>query len=167
MTVEQYLRTSFEGPDREFLDGEVVERNMGELPHGLVQGELVFLLRRLSPDFGLTVVPEIRLQISPTRFRVADLAAWRAGPIGTRIPTVPPFLAVEILSTEDRLTRMQPKIQEYLRLGVEHVWIVDPDERSALSYTPAAPAGVLVDVLRTDDPPIEIRLADLLQVLDA
>ena len=80
---------------------------------------------------------------------------------------MPPFLAVEILSTEDRLTRMQPKIQEYLRLGVEHVWIVDPDERSALSYTPAGAAGELVDELRTDDPPIEIRLADLLQVLGA
>ena len=167
MTVEQYLRTSFEGPDREFLDGEVVERNEGELPHGLVQGELVFLLRRLSPELGLTVVPEIRLQVSPTRFRVADVAAWRAGPIGTRIPAVPPFLVVEILSTEDRLTRMQPKIQEYLRLGVEHVWIVDPDERSALSYTPAAAAGELVDELRTDAPPIEIRLADLLRVLGA
>ena len=53
----------------------------------------------------------------------------------------PPFLAVEVLSGEDRLTRMQPKIQEYLRIGVEHVWLVDPEERSALSYTPPMPAA--------------------------
>ena len=166
MTVEDYLRTSFEGPDCEFLDGEVVERNVGELPHGLVQGELVFLLRRVAPESGLTVVPEIRLQLSPTRFRVADVAVWRSRPIGSRIPTVPPFLAIEILSREDRLTRLQPKIQEYLQFGVEHVWVIDPDEHSALCYTSAVPAGVLADVLRTDDPRIEIRLTELLRVLE-
>jgi hypothetical protein len=59
------------------------------------------------------------IQISPSRYRVADIAVWRAGNIGDRIPTVPPFLAVEILSPEDRITRMQPKIQDYLSIGVE------------------------------------------------
>jgi hypothetical protein len=34
MDVEEYLRTSFDGADCEYLDGEVVERNMGELPRG-------------------------------------------------------------------------------------------------------------------------------------
>jgi Uma2 family endonuclease len=42
---------------------------------------------------------------------VADIAVWRAGGIGDRIPTLPPFLVIEILSPEDRITRMQPKIQ--------------------------------------------------------
>src|SRR4026208_305377 len=41
MNVEEYLRTSFEGSDCEYLDGEVVERNMGELPHADVQGNLL------------------------------------------------------------------------------------------------------------------------------
>ena len=34
MGVDEYLRTSFDGPDCEYLDGEIVERNMAELPHG-------------------------------------------------------------------------------------------------------------------------------------
>jgi Uma2 family endonuclease len=138
---------------------------MGELPHGLVQGRLIYILQQLAAEFRITVVPEIRLQISPTRFRVADVAVWRAGPIGTRIPTVLPFLAVEILSMEDRLTRMQPKIQEYLQYGIEHVWVLDPEDGSALSYTAALPAGMLVDVLRTQNPVIEIALNDVLNVL--
>jgi len=37
MDVDEYLHTSFEGPDCEYLDGEVVERNMGEIPHGKLQ----------------------------------------------------------------------------------------------------------------------------------
>ena len=65
------------------------------------------------------VLPEIRIEVSPTRFRVADVAVWRPGPIGERIPTIPPFLVVEILSLEDRVVRLQPKIREY--------WTQHPD----------------------------------------
>jgi len=166
MTVEEYLHAQFDGPDREYVDGEVIERNMGELPHARLQGRLTHLLSKLAETLQLQVLPEIRIQVSPTRFRVADIAVWRAGPIGQRIPTVPPFLVVEILSPEDRLVRLQPKIQEYLAHGVEWVWVIDPDERSALSYSPAHPAGVLVDELRTEDPAIRIPLADLLSGLD-
>ncbi|MBI3402049.1 MAG: Uma2 family endonuclease [Acidobacteria bacterium] len=117
------------------------------------------------PDRGLRL-PEIRIQVSPTRFRVADVAVWRSGPIGQRIPTVPPFLVVEILSPEDRLVRLQPKIREYLTHGVEWVWVIDPDDRRALSYSPADPGGALVDELRTQNPEITIPLAGLLSALD-
>jgi len=166
MTVDEYLHTQFEGSDREFVEGKVVERNMGELPHAILQAELVYLLRNLAKSAGLRVLTEIRIQVAPTRFRVADVAVWRAGPIGERIPTVPPFLVAEILSPDDRLVRLQPKIQEYLAHGVESVWVIDPDERSALSYSPASPAGVLVQDLRTEHPAIHIPLADLLSALD-
>ena len=166
MTMEEYLHTSFDGADCDYVDGEVIERNLGELPHAQLQGRLMELLLPLANTLRLQVLPEIRMQTRPTRFRVADVAVWRAGDIGRRIPTVPPFLVVEILSAEDRLVRLQPKIQEYLAYGVERVWVIDADERRALSYSPADPGGALVDDLRTDDPNITIPLADLLSVLD-
>lgn len=166
MTMEEYLHTSFDDADCDYVDGEVIERNMGELPHAQVQGELLDRLRALARDLGLQVLPEIRIQTRPTRVRGADVAVWRTGDIGRRIPTVPPFLVVEILSAEDRLVRLQPKIQEYLAYGVKWVWVVDPDERRALSYSPAEPGGTLVDQLQTHDPDIAIPLADLLSVLD-
>ncbi len=53
MDVEEYLRTSFEGSDCDYLDGEVVERNMGELPHADVQGNLLSLLRQLRSKLGI------------------------------------------------------------------------------------------------------------------
>ena len=34
--IEEYLHTSFE-PDREYLDGEVLERNVGNDPHSKAQ----------------------------------------------------------------------------------------------------------------------------------
>jgi Uma2 family endonuclease len=166
MDIDEYLHTSFDGPDCEYLDGEVVERNMGELPHGTLQGRLIFLLMQMSEQLGIRIVPEIRIQIHPRRFRVADIAVWRAGNIGERIPTVPPFLVVEILSPEDRVVRMQPKIQEYLSIGVEWIWLVDPDERKAICYSQQDRAGSLCDVLRTANPEIEIPLAEVFVVLN-
>jgi len=166
MTLEEYLHTSFDGADRDYVDGEVIERNMGELPHAQLQVRLIQLLLPLAEELRLQVLPEIRIQTRPTRFRVADIAVWRAGDIGQRIPTVPPFLVVEILSDEDRLVRLQPKIQEYLAYGVQWVWVIDPDERRALSYSPANQGGTLVEELRTYDPDLAIPLADLLSVLD-
>ena len=166
MSVEEYLHTAFEGADCDYVDGEIVERNMGELPHARIQGLLIQKLSGLGATLGLQVIPEIRIQISRTRFRVADVAVWRAGDIGKRIPTVPPFLVVEILSAEDRLVRLQPKIQEYLTHGVECVWVIDPDERRALSYSRANPGGTLVDELRTESPALVIPLGDLLSALD-
>jgi Uma2 family endonuclease len=158
MDVEEYLRTSFDGSDCEFLDGEVVERNMGELPHGDVQVNLAVLLRQFRRQLGIRVVTEIRIQIHSRRYRVADIAVWRDDNIGSNIPTVPPFLVIEILSPEDRMVRMLPKIQEYLSIGVEWVWVVDPEEKSALSYSQKNPGGALCDVLRTENPVIEIPL---------
>src|SRR5262245_16087801 len=158
MDVDEYLRTSFDGPDCEFLDGEVVERNMGELPHGDVQGNLYHLLRLLRPQLGIRVVPEIRIQIHSRRYRVADIAVWRNDDIGTGIPVIPPFLAIEILSPEDRMVRMAPKIQEFLSIGVEWVWVIDPEERTALCYSQKDPRGALCDVLRTENPSIQIPL---------
>jgi len=159
MSVDEYLKTTFEGPDCEYLEGEVVERNMGELPHGDLQLNLGHLLRQFRSRLGIRVVSEIRIQISPRRYRVADLAAWRDDNIGTSIPTVPPFLVVEILSPEDRMVRMLPKIQEYLAHGVEWIWVIDPEEKSALCFSRENPVGTVVDVLRTENPHIEIPLA--------
>jgi Uma2 family endonuclease len=158
MDVSEYLHTSFEGPDREYVDGEIVERDMGEIPHGDVQTNLISLLRQMRKRLGIRVIAEIRIQISSRRYRVPDIAVWRSDDIGTSIPTVPPFLIVEVLSPEDRMVRMLPKIQEYLSIGVEWIWIVDPQEQSALLYSQKNPAGAVCEILIAENPSIEIPL---------
>ena len=78
------------------------------------------------------------------------------------MPSVPPFLVIEILSPEDRIVRMQPKIQAYLSIGVEYVWLIDPEERQTLLYSQQIPTGQLQDTLGTKNPLIEISLASVL-----
>ena len=166
MTVEEYLHTSFEDGDCEYLDGEIVEKNMGELVHGTVQGRLLNMLSVLGASLGLRVVPEIRIPIGSSRYRVPDIGVWLPGDIGTRIPTVPPFLIVEILSPEDRMTRVKIKIEEYLSIGTQWIWLVDPEERKAICYSQSNPAGSVCDVLRTENPAIEIALEKVLAGID-
>ena len=163
MSVEEYLHTSFEDADCDYLDGEVVERNVGEWEHASVQGALLDIFYRLRKTLGIQARVEIRIQIGPRRFRVADVAVWPAGFVGKGIPSEPPFLAIEILSPADRMTRMQPKIQEYLSIGVRYVWLIDPYEKNALVYSRDFPGGRLADVLTTDDPAIEIPLSALFE----
>ena len=37
VSVEEYLNTSYDGPDREYVDGRIVERNLGEKSHHLAR----------------------------------------------------------------------------------------------------------------------------------
>jgi Uma2 family endonuclease len=150
MTVEEYLHTSFEDGDCEYVDGEIVEKNIGEYGHADIQGELVFLLRSLRSKPGLETLkamPEVRIRTGPSRYRVPDVAVWLRGETGVRIPTLAPFLAIEILSPDDRMTRVKIKIEEYLSIGTQWIWLVDPDERKAL---------------RTENPKIEISIERIL-----
>jgi Uma2 family endonuclease len=59
---------------------------------------------------------------------------------------------------------MQPKIAEYLSIGVEWIWLIDPIERSAICYSQHNPAGALTQTLRTENPTIEIPLAQALDI---
>ncbi len=127
MDVEEYLRTSFDGSDCDYIDGEIVERNTGEIPHADVQGNLYSLLKQLRTQLGIRVLPEIRIQIHPRRYRVADVAIWLSDDIGTGIPTIAPFLVIEVLSPADRMVRMLPRIQDYLSALNGSGWSIQPN----------------------------------------
>jgi Uma2 family endonuclease len=49
---------------------------------------------------------------------------------------VAPNLAVEILSEGNTPPEMELKLEEYRRAGVELIWFVDPESRSASIHRP-------------------------------
>ena len=119
--VAEYLSTVYR-PDMDYVDGVLEDRNVGEKPHSRLQGQLIY--RLMSSGFQFTY-PELRLQVSPTRYRIPDVCVYLEEP-KEDVPTVPPALAIEILSPEDRMSQIHEKLDDYRRMGCPCVWIIDP-----------------------------------------
>jgi Uma2 family endonuclease len=144
------------------VDGVLVERNVGEIPHAKAQRRVLIYFYQRERQWNNFALQECRVQVSPTRYRVPDVCVMRGPEPGGNILTEPPFLCVEVLSPEDRLSRMQEKIDDYLRFGVRFVWVIDPYERKAWIYTPDEIREVRDGLLRTADPEWIVPLAEVL-----
>ncbi len=134
VSPEEYLSTSFDGPDREYVDGLVVERNVGENPHSEVQARLIEIFYELRKRHPLYCRPELRLKLSSTRYRIPDVSVFHPEKPADLVPDKPPFIAVEIVSREDRYTDVLKKLEEYRVWGAPHIWIVDPWQRTLSVY---------------------------------
>jgi len=158
--LEEYLTTVYR-PDREYIDGVIVERNLGERDHSTLQLELSVLLAALRRTLGIHVFPEQRVQVTRTRFRVPDICVV-VGPKPTeQIFTRPPFLCVEVLSPDDRAGEVQERIDDYLAFGVSYVWVINPRSRRAYIHTTEGSREAKDGVLRTENPDIAVALADI------
>ncbi len=162
VSVQEYLATCYR-PDREYVDGEIQERNLGEQPHSLIQASLTTFLFNHRREWGIRVLPEQRVQVSPTRFRVPDVCVLAADASRDPIVREAPILCVEILSAEDRVSRLHEKLADYFQMGVRYVWVIDPESRRAFCYTPGEMHEVLDGILRTQNPNIEVPLADVFE----
>jgi Uma2 family endonuclease len=133
--LAEYLRTDY-SPDVDYVDGELEERNVGEWDHARLQALIERYLGSHEAEWGVLAVPEQRIQVSATRFRVPDIAVVATRP-AAGVVTEPPLLCIEILSPEDRATRIQARIDDYLNMGVPCVWLIDPATRRAWIHTTA------------------------------
>jgi Uma2 family endonuclease len=158
VSVREYLSTSYR-PDCDYVDGVVVERNLGEYDHSKLQGAVFAYFYARRKQWGIHVVPEQRVQVSPTRFRVPDVCVVAGREPTEQIFRTPPFICIEILSRDDRLSAMQERVGDFLRFGVPYVWILDPRTRKAFRCT--LESMFEVAELRTDNPEIVIPIAAL------
>jgi Uma2 family endonuclease len=127
--LDQYLSTSYR-PDREYIDGEVVERNMGKWEHSRIQALLAFWFGSHEQEWRVQTVTEWRTQVSGTRVRVPDLVLVRRGS-QPAVLVDPPLLVIEILSPDDTYSDTQKRASDYQGMGVETIWIIDPATRTA------------------------------------
>ncbi len=160
VSVSEYLNTSYR-PDRDYLDGELLERNVGEWDHSRLQMLLSQYLFSREKQLGIVVVPEQRVQVKSTRFRVPDITVIAGAPPDGPVITKPPFLCIEILSPSDRLTEMQDRIDDYLAFGVRYVWLINPQTRQTYIYSSAGIREVRDGVLTTENPEMRVVLDEL------
>ncbi len=163
--VEEYLRTTYR-PDRDYVDGEVLERNLGERAHSTLQGEIFYYFRAGKRKWNVFVFPGQRIQVAARRFRIPDICVYVGGPPKEQIFRTPPFICIEILSPEDRVARVQDRIDDYLKFGVRYVWVINPENRRVWVYTHAGSTEVKDGILRTEDPSLTVSLAEVFAGLD-
>jgi Uma2 family endonuclease len=160
VSVEEYLNTSYES-DCDYVDGQILERNVGEWDHSRLQGAFIAYFRNKEKQTGLLVAPELRVQVTPTRFRVPDVCLVIIPWPGEQILRTPPFLCIEILSKDDRYSATQDKIDDYLKFGVNYVWVVEPQTLRAHIYSSSGVLGAKDGILTTGDPDISLSLSEL------
>ena len=91
--IAEYLKTSYR-PDREYIDGEVVERNLATWEHGRVQILVGIWFGAHESEWGVMVASEWRARVSPTRVRIPDVTVVLAGPQPPVLEQAP-LLAIE------------------------------------------------------------------------
>jgi len=159
VSLEEYLQTSY-SPDCEYIDGEIVERNVGKGKHAVTQLAVGSLLREHVSERKLFAATEYRVQVSATRVRIPDVCV--VGELED-VVTKPPFLCVEVLSPEDRWSRTNSLISDYHTMGVPCVWVIDPwSSRAWIFDLDEPPREVQDGKLMAPALGVEIQLKDVL-----
>jgi Uma2 family endonuclease len=156
--LEYYLQTDFR-PDCDYVDGEILERNVGEFEHAFLQSLLAMLINQHRLEWGCTALTELRVQVSPARFRIPDISVVSAGAPFEKVLTHPPILCVEIMSSEDRWARITERFEDYRRMGVPSLWAVDPIDSKAWMWSKSSPEWTEAALLEVPGTSIRIDLA--------
>src|SRR5262249_1743340 len=134
VSVEEYLNTCYLDGDREYVDGMLVERNVGTLPHSLLQK---ILLKHFAgyENTGFVVLPECRTRVAASRFRVPDIVLI-PHPFNRRAKFYDgvPIAVIEILSPEARVNAVLARFQDYDVIGVRFLMQMDPERRVTHLY---------------------------------
>ncbi len=151
MTAEELLQLGDDRPG-ELIAGEFIPMS----PAGGRHGKYAILIGRIVGDYvedhelGEIFGAETGFIIShnPDTVRAPDfafIAKERLALISEfdEFLAIPPDLAVEIVSPNDRWTRIEEKVQDYLRAGVRLVWVINPKTKTIHVYQSFSEVAVL------------------------
>jgi len=157
--VEEYLATSY-SPDKEFVEGVLVERNVGEKPHSKLQRKLVIALGGRFPS--LHVWPELRMKSVDNHHRIPDVCVTLTEP-ETDVLEQPPFIAIEILSKDDSMITVLEKLAEYTAIGTPNIWLFDPRKQRMYTYTTGTLQEIAGETIATADGFVQLSRAEIFQ----
>ena len=123
----------------ELVDGQLVERKLGS-ESSWVGGRLLLRLGQFCEEHALGwVFPSDNgyqcFPHDPRKIRRPDLSFIRLGRLpGGVLPkgwtTIPPDLAVEVVSPHETSYELDKKLEDYRKAGVPLVWVINPNSRT-------------------------------------
>ena len=155
MTLEEFLQSDLER--YEYVKGELIPMPPTSGEHGKISINLILPLGMYvrQNQLGDVYVPDTGFQIGD-RVLMSDIAFVST----TRLPddlstafTIPPDLAVEVVSRTDILHRVEEKAFAYLEAGTRMVWVLKPVSETVMVYRSKTDIRVLTceDTLTGED----------------
>jgi len=161
--VGDYLKTSY-SPDREYRDGQVMERNVGDNAHALLQIALGAYSRRRRKEWQVEVYTELRIRARADWYPIPDVCLYPLPAPTERFPSTMPLLWVEILSEDDRMIEVWQKAADLVACGALYVWIINPHTIESQLLTPSGGLNqVPGKTLQIPGTPMVIPLVDVMQ----
>ncbi len=143
-TTAEELFTLPEGEMQyELVRGQLREVPMAGWQHGWIEMNIILALATdpVARTVGRTVSGDTAFVLArdPDTVRIPDVAFVRherlPPPLVSGRAALPPDLAVEIRSPNDRPGELRQKLADYFAAGVQLVWLVDPDEQTVEVWT--------------------------------
>lgn len=152
MSVAEFERSADQFGPCELVRGEVEFLSPAGFIHGSVTMNIGFLLgawaRRTRRGRVVGAEVGIVTEQVPGTVRGADVAyvsyrrlPRRLAPEG--FARIAPNLVVEVVGRKQSWKRVTEKVGEYLRMGVDRVWVNDPKTRRLHVFRPDAEPGVV------------------------
>jgi Uma2 family endonuclease len=160
--VEEYLETSY-SPDREYRDGVLVERNVGDRAHAALQTLLTIHIGNRRRQWNIRLYTELRVKVREKWYPIPDLCIYSMPHFEERYPERPPLLWIEILSHDDRMVDVWAKAKELVENGVPHVWVIDPNTLWSQLWTGNGVEPIRENTLRILETPIVIPLTGVME----
>ena len=143
ITLEEFLKLPETKPVSEYINGEIIQKPMPKGRHSRLQGKLCATVNQVAEEQKIAYAfPELRCSFGG-RSIVPDVAVfqWRRIPftVDNEVPDnfeLPPDLTVEILSPEQKATKVIGNILHCLKYGSRLGWFIDPDDLSILVFLP-------------------------------
>jgi Uma2 family endonuclease len=127
----------------ELVDGQLRERKASFLST-VITGEIGRVLGNHCREHNLGWLPSAQQGYrcypwAPGLVRMADVSFVRAERVTPELwdeghVTIPPDLAVEVVSPHDKVEELDEKVNEYQRAGVKLVWVVHPALRAVAVF---------------------------------
>ena len=117
VSLEEYLSTGYR-PDVEYIDGELKERNVGDLEHARMVKAILRWFEQYETSWQLEALPDVRVQVSAENYRVPDICLRSLANPGVRFITATPAVVVEALSPEDSISDYRARIADYRQNGI-------------------------------------------------
>jgi Uma2 family endonuclease len=134
VSADEYLNSGYH-PDREYVEGVLVERDVPTIARGLLRLILGEYFRRYRKQFRFAALSEARTQIvERARYRIPDLMLCPLPLPPGKIVNSIPWAVIEILSPDDRLSEQLARFRDYKLVGARQLVLLDPEEFIAYRF---------------------------------